>query len=482
MAFEAWVVAGLRALQRYVPAAWRTFLKHLVRCGFGWLAVLPEFLRYCHSQVWCLLRAVPRAQGLTVVIVEPHLGARSVIGHELPFALTLATCLREQGITVHVLGHRRPNPAVFAAFERGEIPCHRVFGQSGVGSVPITDADSGVSALGRFIAHAFASATDLTWGLRRSRAAMPRVLFFPSSGLSRMVGTSLLRWGGSRNSFDESQIHVFHHPNHLGREGSYLSDLRRWLRAFFSIGLHVGTVNPRINSHLRAVGEAEAVQIPIPRPMDIQRRASPPGSPRRIGFLGRPRPEKGSLRLPTLLPRLLERHESLRIVVQASVATGEPEIRQAMDQLRQLATRSARIELIEQPLDMDQYYALLNGIDVVVLPYEPGSYYADSISAVGIEAMALGRVVVGPDFGWFGEQRDAYRGYLAVDTGDTEQLAGRILEAVADFDRLSQQAERDAPKFDWHNVQSLVRLLMETAERDGLESRRASPSAAVASL
>jgi glycosyltransferase involved in cell wall biosynthesis len=464
---EGWIVAKLLAVEPFVPRAWRASVRRLVLCALGWLTLPPEFVRYCYSQLWGMLHSTPPSERLSVAIVEPHLGSRSAIGHELLFSLTLATRLREQGVSVHVLGHRRLDPAMCAVFEQRGIPCRRIFRQSDLGTIPVHDADGRLGALGRFLAHACTYAADLTWGLARGGIHAPRVLFFPTSGLSCMFGSALLRSFGAAGARRESQIHVLHRPPQLGDGGSYLSYVRRRLRRSRRIGVHIGTVNPLVNTRLRALGESEAIEIPIPRPTDLQHRAASESAPRRVGFMGAAAVDKGFTRLPTLLPRLLESHQSLRIVVQVNASTAGSALSHATEHLRDLARRSGRIELVEESLAMDRYYELLNSIDVVVLPYD-AERYALSISSVGIEAMALGKVVVGPDVGWFAQQPDAYGGYLATDTGDLEQLASRILEAVGDFDTLARRAERDVPRLAWHNVQSLVRVLRDVAEQDGI--------------
>jgi glycosyltransferase involved in cell wall biosynthesis len=468
--FEEGIVARLRALEAWVPEAWHPFLKRVARCLLGWLGVLPELLR-CGVSLACSARRATLADApITVVIVEPHLGSRPAVGHELPFSLTVARGLQEQGIEVSVLGHRRLDATVLGAFEARGIPCHRVFRHSGVGMVPAEETEGRGWMLGRFLAHALAYAADLTSGLARSGVGPARVLFFPTSALSCIVGSCLVRRLSRDGRHGESQVHVIHTPPQLGNHGGYACRLRRLVRARGATRLHLGTVNGQVNAWLRARGEPEALEIPIPLPADVLRRGPPHAAPRRIGFLGSAHPAKGFTRLPDLLPRLLRGHPSARIVVQVNPFREWPAVDEAADRLRRLAGECDRVELVEAPPAMDRYYQLLNGIDVVVLPYDP-RIYAMSISSVGIEAMALGKVVVGPDVGWFADQQQAYGAYLAVDTDDTERLASGILAAVEDFDALVQRARRDAPKFHWHNVDTLVRLLLDVAARDGLEPR-----------
>ena len=467
MNVEEWLVARLRPIERSVPGAWKARLKHLVRCLAGWVELPVEVLYYGYSQLRCWPRAGARHDDFTVVIVAPHLGSRAAIGHELPFSLRLAVRLREEGIRVQVLAHRPLSSGVIAAFERHGVACHQVFRHAGLGIVPGDVHDANIGALGRFAAHAFAYAGDLTLGLWRSGVGSPRLLVFPTSALSCMAGSSLLRWrSSSRASRLESQVHVLHRPPVLGGTTSYPALIRRRLRPLFRRGLYIGTVNPAVSAHLRALGETEAIPIPIPRSMEGRGRR-PAGAPWRIGFVGSARVEKGCLILPRLLERLLDYDGSLRIVVQVTAFTDTPAVHAALAQVRRLAVRSTRLELVERVLSMDEYDDLLHGLDVVVLPYEPHSY-ALSISAVGVEAMAMGKVVVGPDVGWFAEQRALYGGYLGVDTSDPERIASRIVEAVEDFDRFARAAARDAHHFAWHNVQSLVNVLTHVAERDGL--------------
>ena len=452
-----------------MPEAWQARLKHLVRCLAGWVDLPFAALYYAYSRLRSWSDGDAREHAFTVVIVAPHLGSRAAIGHELPFSLTLAARLRQQGTRVVVLAHRPLSAAAVTAFERHGVPCLRVFRHAGLGILPRDVHDTNAGALGRFVAHALTYAADLTLGLRRSGVGSARLLFFPTSALSCMVGSSLFRWpSASHVSRGESQVHVVHRPQFLGDATSYPRHIRRRLRPLFRRGLHVGTVNPGVNAHLQALGETEAIPIPIPRSLEVRPRALPTGTARRIGFVGSVRVEKGCLMIPRVVERLLEHNRSLRIVVQATPFTDTPAVRASLDLVRQLAARSAGVELIERPLGMDEYHDLLDSLDVVVLPYDAHSY-ARSISAVGVEAMAMGKVVVGPDVGWFAAQRRVYGGIVGVDTSDPERIASRIIEVVDDFDRLTLEAARDAPNFAWHNVQSLVDVLLEVAARDGLD-------------
>lgn len=476
MVREEWLVARLHVFAPYVPEAWRAPAKHLIRDVIGWLGLLPAFLYYCYGQFRCFLSLTPQRSRLTVVIVAPRLGSSPAVGHEMPYSLNVAKSLVGHGIDVQVFCHRRLTPALFSVFEQEGIPCQRLFRHSGLGIVPLDDADGNIGALGRFLTHAFEYAADLTWGIARGGVGSPRLLFFPSSGLSGMLGSSLLRWPFWHDLRGESQVHVFHAAEHLRMKSGSRYCVRNLLRALFPTRLHIGTASPQVNVRLRGFGEAEAIPIPIPipRPLNVRRRPAPAAAPRRLGFLGSARPEKGFALLPELLPRLLHGHESLRIIVQVNPLIDLPVIAEAAKKIRRLARQSDRIELVGQALAMDEYYQLLDGIDVVVLPYDRQTY-AMRISAVGIEAMALGKIVVGPEIGWFAEQPRSYGAYLGVDTSNVEQLANRILEAVENFDALAPQARGDAQKFDWHSVQSLVSLLMKLATRDGGEAKGISP-------
>jgi hypothetical protein len=467
---EEWLVKRLLLAEPYIPKARRVFLKRLSRALLGWLLVPFEFLRYADSQLRGSVQAGSHGRGLTVVIVEPNLGGKPALGHEMAFSLTVATGLLEQGIDVEVFGHRRLAPAVAAAFAERGIRCRKVFSTMHLGMVPVAAADRGIGMLGRFFTDAFAFAADLTWALARTRATSQRVLFFPTAGLSCVLASSRLRWRRSHPA--ESQLHVLHTAGQLGGRGPYASWLRRMLRA--SPGVHVGAVNPLINTELGALGEANAIMIPIPRPAGLGPEPASPIARRRIGFLGNANAGKGFLRLPALIPRLLASPGSFEIVVQTNPYLTSPAIEEAIATLRRAARQSNRIELVEAPLAMDAYYELLRGLDVVVVPYDV-AVYAEKISSVAIEAMALGKVVVGPDSGWFADQQRAYAGYLGVNTADPEQLARRILDAIEQFDTLTQYARRDAAKFEWHNVQSLVTLLKELADRDQVTSLANTP-------
>jgi glycosyltransferase involved in cell wall biosynthesis len=117
--------------------------------------------------------------------------------------------------------------------------------------------------------------------------------------------------------------------------------------------------------------------------------------PPRVGFLGQARSEKGFYLLAEALELLKEPHQ---VELHASPAPGEPVERwqAAMDRLQ---ARGAT--LYRGPLSAADYWALLERLDVVALPYDPVRH-AHRTSNILTEAIGAGALPVVPAEGWLG--------------------------------------------------------------------------------
>ena len=169
-----------------------------------------------------------------------------------------------------------------------------------------------------------------------------------------------------------------------------------------------------------------------------------------IVYLGDARSEKGYQHLPSLVADLWGDYlkpQRARFTIQSNynVAGGEEIILEAKLKLSQYP--SSAVELIDYPLDPDEYYRLLASADVVVLPYNAQNY--QRTSGVLTEALAAGKPVVVPKGSWLAEQVDDSRASIYQDPEELPQSVRRLLEDLPGF---SERAQKFS--LHWRSIQS----------------------------
>jgi glycosyltransferase involved in cell wall biosynthesis len=194
------------------------------------------------------------------------------------------------------------------------------------------------------------------------------------------------------------------------------------------------------------------VPIPVVAP---PMRTSPPSAPPRVLYAGVARAEKGFTRLPELVAALRGR---AHFVIQFGPlpATTEPLVRQAHRALRTMDR--SNLELIEDSLSRDDYLALLASADLILLPYEIGSY-GERSSGILAEALALGIPTVLPGGGWMACAAGTSR---CVTFHMPERLCHAVEEALAELPALTASARAGAEAWrNMHNPDALLSALMD---------------------
>ncbi|MDB5362664.1 MAG: hypothetical protein JWO51_3961 [Rhodospirillales bacterium] len=178
--------------------------------------------------------------------------------------------------------------------------------------------------------------------------------------------------------------------------------------------------------------------------------ARAPGAPITIGYLGNARLEKGFQHLPDLVEQLIGRFGwagKVRFHFQApfNIPAGEPGIGIARARLG--AFPADLVTLEDRVLTTEQYYAMLAGIDVLVLPYD-GARYDIRSSGVLVQARVAGTPMVAPEGSWIARQAPAPAGEAFLDPSDLAPALDRLLRrydaarAAAAADALVWQAEQ----------------------------------------
>ncbi|HLZ65391.1 MAG TPA: hypothetical protein VKQ29_04120 [Aliidongia sp.] len=164
-----------------------------------------------------------------------------------------------------------------------------------------------------------------------------------------------------------------------------------------------------------------AVAASPPRPAD---------APITIGYLGNARLEKGFQHLPDLVEQVTVRlgwAGRVRFHFQSpyNIPAGEPGIGSARARLA--AFPADLVTLEDRVLTTEQYYRMLAGIDVLVLPYD-GARYDIRSSGILVQARVAGTPMVAPQGSWIARQAPAPAGEAFRGPGDLADALGRLLE------------------------------------------------------
>ena len=209
---------------------------------------------------------------------------------------------------------------------------------------------------------------------------------------------------------------LFRHQLYTAEEGAPRDDTSRPLRNAFrsfreSLAGHrvyfYADTDDLVDHYNRlGVFEFHPLPVPISPQYHAQRRVGTSAAPLRISYVGDARREKGYQYLPRVVADLRAEYLATgqaEFLIQSnfSIPAGVPETVVARAQLE--AMLRDHVTLITQPLDPNEYRALVLGAHIILLPYDRTAYYAGS-SGILAEALAAGVPVVVPAGTWMAAQ------------------------------------------------------------------------------
>lgn len=171
--------------------------------------------------------------------------------------------------------------------------------------------------------------------------------------------------------------------------------------------------------------------------------------PLRIIVLGLPRREKGFHWLPRIAEQL--RPELVEQNVSFLIQTDDDSVRrEQLDQELALLVQEPGIRFINSALGPEQYLRALHDSDAVFTPYTRAGY-AERLSWIAIEALALGKPVLVTDATLAADVLKKFRCGLFFDEGDIEAMAAAVRTLIRQRSRLDQQAVEAAKAFREEN-------------------------------
>lgn len=184
----------------------------------------------------------------------------------------------------------------------------------------------------------------------------------------------------------------------------------------------------------------DSTVVSMPRTSLPRNRPHPgAGDPVTFGISGLARYEKGVDLLLAAIAEIVASGEApnARFVVQlgqpilmpdGSVFSCPPEV-----------AASDRVEIIDSALSLEDYEALLQRIDCMVLPYR-NEFYHSRTSAIAIEASCMDMPMIYTADSWLEDYAAAFGAGLAVPSGDHAALRRAIVAMATGWESFAQQA------------------------------------------
>lgn len=268
--------------------------------------------------------------------------------------------------------------------------------------------------LGRPDIHAAQFADDMRHLLVRVNAANGDIIFVPTLGNLELIGSAIC---AEHFPFKDISWHfLFRRSIFQGREPSYQAQIEKQIetvQAFSAYKLRTSgrcanfyTDTNALTEQYNRLGVFKFRTLPIPLDEALERSRDPNKHRVNITYIGDARDEKGFPLLTRLVGDLRAAgylEDKVRFTFQSNfnVPGGEPGSRIAKAQLA--VEVCEQVNLVEGPLESEQYTALINEADILLVPYDADNYYARS-SGIFAEALAAGIPVVATDKSWMSQE------------------------------------------------------------------------------
>jgi len=366
-------------------------------------------------------------------------GLKGLGGHYYEYVRSIVESAEAVGLQCVVGCHKQAGDGKFGSFE-----AHAIFRDDVWASIPGEDANStrsmnGVSA--RFI-------EDLQELLARHPAQPGDIFFLPNIARPHLLATALMA-----ETFGPQgvQMHfMLRYPSsHL--EAKVTATVFRRLEAAASqYSISLCTDSHRLADNLASLTSLPFSVLPIPHTWRLSKRAQEaddPSCPLHCVSLGNARDEKGiaeileAVRLSAAEPW----GDKLRFTLQVN----DPyHVEEAIEAFR-AGPGDHRTTLIDEPLGSEEYAALLESADVVLVPYWR-SIYRERTSGVFLEGLVTGKLVLCTRDTWMSDLLDVHGGGVAIEDRSGPAVRDGLHTLILQREELRERA-RAAAEY-WRKV------------------------------
>lgn len=182
-----------------------------------------------------------------------------------------------------------------------------------------------------------------------------------------------------------------------------------------------------------------------------------------IGWLGGPRPERGSILIPGIIRTVLasKPDRELKFLLQCAGRTS----RKSREFDAQLSAFGDAVERLQVSISREAYLRALERCDVILLPYDPHAYPRERGSGAAIEALLTGKPIVTTDGTFAASLVSDGNGLIG---SDATSLGQCILNIEAHFEQFRRAAviARDQARQHYDRVQNYLSLLGQSRSSD----------------
>jgi glycosyltransferase involved in cell wall biosynthesis len=223
---------------------------------------------------------------------------------------------------------------------------------------------------------------------------------------------------------------------------------------------------------LAAREEVRGAPLHLPcAPRGLQSPGEERKPPQILLYVGDPRDTKGFHLLPEIYQRVRRANPQALLVIHqnpsganATTSASLELLRKAFATFEELASRDPRSRLIRGYLSPRAYSDVIEGSDLLVLPYNPQAY-KNNPAGPAVDALSLGRPLVLPALAESAEHllHLANPG-VTFDEFSAQSIAEAVNRAIADLDELRRRAKAAMPRFRaMHGTDKMVDAILSTA-------------------
>ncbi len=265
---------------------------------------------------------------------------------------------------------------------------------------------------------------------RLSAGAPPTVLVLANAGLMEIIGLALAVGARRGRKRCVAVMMLRREPDNYARGRSWVNGLLvRLLRRLVRQGRLLPVFDSVVvrDDWATALGRGGPL-IEIPERRAGPGRARSMSEPLVFGLFGLLRAEKGMVHYDRVIRLARDRVRNARIRVQLSCGD-DPDAGAHALALRRAWSAAGRVEFLDGHLPAGSFDALLESLDVLVLPYDVASY-GGGTSGLMHEAIQLGKVVLATRFAWAVENYHALSTVVWLESLREAELACGLDEAA----------------------------------------------------
>ncbi len=221
--------------------------------------------------------------------------------------------------------------------------------------------------------------------------------------------------------------------------------------------------NYPLSQHLKQLWNVNLTPLEIPileRDALLEKKiiVETPQSRLNIVYLGAAREEKGFLLLPKIIKKTLQHQElkkNIHFTIQCSpqIIGYSPSIKKAIARLKKYP--SDLVHLIEHKQSMEDYYAMLDNADVVLLCYQQNKYQYRG-SGIAVEAISSAKIVI--------VSPDTFPAEIAGEAGlhasDANEIVEKLMSITNDYKKYAMASKKRMKEYNQsHSASAYIDIL-----------------------